>query len=466
MNSTRTSLAPAAGPRTRRSVGVRPVAAPGIDRQGKLNLFQRTMLRWRELRPYSAAHVVRVAKPLDEARLHDLINRRFEALGLTGFVLDPDAGSFRREGGTADLALRVLAESADPFAALWTETEAQLNTPFPRAGRMSAFRFFAIAGGDGFYLGLVYDHFIAGGDAIVLLLKGIVDDYSDGGARAHPAPYPRLAPPAYRRLLLRHPLSALRAMLRLPSLIAGARRVVRPPASRSQDPYTALAYLRLDPDDVEGLRRAAAAWDVTLNDLLLASLLLALAPLAPERDRAPRRRELAVASIVNIRDDLPEATDAFGPFLASFQISHAVPPGITLRELARDVHAGSARVKSHRLYLPALAALGVGGLMWRFLSPAQRLRFFSKYHPAWGGLSLLNVNALWERAGSGAAPAEYLRLVCTGPACPLVFTVTAVRDVLHVGISFCISVFSRATVEGVKASFVRAVAALREGTHG
>ena len=462
----RPSLAPLSpGPVAGRKAASARMPASGTEIAGKLNLFQRTMLRWRGLHPYSAAHAVRIAKPLERARLEHLITRRLAAMGLTGLVLDPQRGVLRRAGGVDTLELRVLAEDADPQAALWNELEAQLNAPFPRAGRMSAFRFFALPAGDGFYLGLVYDHFIGGGDAIALLMKSLVDDYSGAAAVAGRARQSQLVPPPYRRLLLRHPLSALWAGLRLPSLVARARRSVRPPGSRDGDPHNALTYLRLGPDAVEGLRRAATAWGVTLNDLLLACLLLALAPLAPERTRARRRRELAVASIVNIRRDLPaDAADAFGPLLASFHVCHAVPTGIGLRQLAQDVHAETARIKRQRLYLQTLAELGVCGLMWPFLSPGQRERFFPKYHPVWGGVSMLNINAVWERAESvEAAPAEYLRAISTGPACPLVLAVTAARDVLHVGISFRVDVFSSATVAGVKADFARAIEGLREG---
>ncbi len=447
-----------------RKVAAARVPAPDAEIAAKLNLFQRTMLRWRELHPYSAAHAVRVPERLEQARLEHLIARRLAAIGLTGLVLDPRRGLLRREGAADTLELKVLANGGDPLAALWNELEVQLNTPFPRAGRMSAARFFAVPANDGFYLGMVYDHFIAGGDAIAALMMSVVDDYSHAAAMAHRLQVSRLTPSPYRRLLLRHPLSALWAMLRLPSLVARARRSIRPPASRDRDPHNALTYLRLGPDAVEGLRRAATAWGVTLNDLLLASLLLALAPLAPERTGAQRRRELAVASIVNVRRDLPaEATDALGPLLASFHVCHAVPAGIGLRQLAQDVHAEAARIRRQRLYLQTVAELGVSGLMWPFLSPGQRERFFPKYHPVWAGVSMLNVNAVWERAGDAeAAPAEYLRAISTGPACPLVLAVTAARDVLHVGFSFRIEVFSRATVEGVKAAFARSIENLRE----
>ena len=36
---------------------------------GRLNLFQATMLDWRQLHPYNAVHAVRIARVLDEAAL-------------------------------------------------------------------------------------------------------------------------------------------------------------------------------------------------------------------------------------------------------------------------------------------------------------------------------------------------------------------------------------------------------------
>ena len=57
--------------------------------QGRLNLFQATMLRWRDLHPYSAVHVVRVMKRCDAPRLEAQIAARLESAGLTGLVLDP-----------------------------------------------------------------------------------------------------------------------------------------------------------------------------------------------------------------------------------------------------------------------------------------------------------------------------------------------------------------------------------------
>ena len=142
--------------------------------RGKLNLFQATMLRWKELHPYSAVHVVHVAMPLDADRLRSAIARELEVRGLTHLTLDAAGGRYDYGGGTASVALTVLPAGDDLRKTLDAEIERQLNAPFAADGAIDPFRFFAIQGASAFELALAYDHFIAGGDSIVLLLQAIV----------------------------------------------------------------------------------------------------------------------------------------------------------------------------------------------------------------------------------------------------------------------------------------------------
>ena len=76
--------------------------------KGRLNLFQRTMLRWRALHPYNAVHVLRIEAPLDVARLRAAIARTLEGEGLTGLHLDAARGRYEYAGGPAPLSLALL----------------------------------------------------------------------------------------------------------------------------------------------------------------------------------------------------------------------------------------------------------------------------------------------------------------------------------------------------------------------
>ena len=129
--------------------------------RGKLNLFQATMLRWRELHPYSAVHAVHVAMPLDARRLEAAIRRELEARGLTNLTLDAARGRFDYGGGESRSVPAVLPGGTDPRAVLRAEFARQLNQPFPADGAIDPFRFFAVDADGTFEFGLAYDHFVA-----------------------------------------------------------------------------------------------------------------------------------------------------------------------------------------------------------------------------------------------------------------------------------------------------------------
>src|SRR5512134_391833 len=143
--------------------------------RGRLNLFQSAMLRWRELHPYCAAHVIAIERPFDEARVRAAIDGVLEECGLTGFDLDADRRRYAFSGGRADAELSIVDGGSSPFDAAALEIERSINRAFPRSGRFTPFRFFAVPAGERFLLGLVYDHFVAGGDSIVVLLTDIAD---------------------------------------------------------------------------------------------------------------------------------------------------------------------------------------------------------------------------------------------------------------------------------------------------
>jgi hypothetical protein len=433
----------------------------GNSVHGRLNLFQRMMLRWRDIHPYSAVHVVLIPRPFGEVPVAERIARALEAHGLTGLVLDRRHRRYDYAGGPAEVALEVLPGGPEPLAVVCREIERQLNLPFPNELRENPFRFFAVTGARSFHLGLAYDHFIAGGESIALLLNGIAE------ACAGTAPVeamPELYPETYRELFLRHPLVCAQGLLHLPQLVAASRRSFRPRYSLEEGARNGFAYFHLTADEFATLRGTGKAWGVTVTDLFLAGLLQALSPFAADRHHGRRRRELAVASIVNAREDFgAEPRRVFGQFLASFSVAHPVPEGISLRELARDVHAWTARIKRDKLYLQTIMALGVSGLMWPFLSGPRREGFYAKYHPVWGGVTPLNVDALWGKSGRDGVQAwDYFRAVPTGPLCPLVFAVTTAHDAMHVGVSYRTAAFSRAMVDEVTAAFRQSIGGLKE----
>lgn len=413
--------------------------------KGRFNLFQATMLRWREMHPYNAVHVVVIERPLDAAALLRHIDAQLESQGLTGFELDARRRRYQYNGGRARAALATLPGMPDPDEAVRAEMERQLNAPFPLSGRIEPFRFFAVDAGDRFYFGVAYDHIIAGGDSIAVLLKGITERHS--GA-AVDAPAQQLYPATFTRLFARRAWSFVTGIPHFAMILAGCRRAYRPESHGGDDPSNALARLRVEGADFETLSRTAATWGVTGNELLIAILLRALSPFAADRWPGPRN-QLAVGSIINVRNDYqPGPTRVFGQFLSSCRVASPVPPELALRDLARDVHAQLRRVRRRRLYLQMLVLIAISGRIWPRLSSGQRARFHAKHYPLMAGITPLNVNALWRDAGGGAPP-RYLRAVSTGPLAPLIVAATKAGDAIELGLSFRTTIFSRDDVSRI-----------------
>lgn len=425
--------------------------------RGKLNLFQAMMLRWRELYPYNAVHVVVVEQPLEPARLKAQIASELQSAGLTGLVLDRRRRRFEYRGGAAAVDVAILPGGENAQRVAEREIERQLNLSFPREGALQPFRFFAVDAGASFRLGLAYDHFVAGGDSIAVLLAKLVARYRLDGASAA-VWTPQLYPSAYGRLFLRHAGAAWRGLWRLPMLAASCRRSCRAPCRVDAHAGSGFLSRRVTASDCASLLRAARDWGVTRNDLFLAILLLALAKVVPQRSAAHRRRELGVATIVNVRHELEaDATDTFGQFLASLHFSHPVPPAIELRQLAQAVGAETRRIKSEKLYLQTLLAVAWAGFVWRFLEPDRRRGFLAKHYPIWAGITSLNVDALWRASASGAQAPEYLRAVPTGPLAPLVFAITTSGGVIQLGVSYRRADVSLEFADQVATEFVRQV---------
>src|SRR5258706_5371868 len=61
---------------------------------GRLNSFQKTMLQWNDVHPYSAVHVVQIAGRLDEERLRKGIQATLAARGLTHLSMDRAKGTY------------------------------------------------------------------------------------------------------------------------------------------------------------------------------------------------------------------------------------------------------------------------------------------------------------------------------------------------------------------------------------
>jgi hypothetical protein len=344
---------------------------------------------------------------------------------------------------------------------LFAEVERQLNTPFAQTGRFSPFRFFVAPAGNSFFLGLVYFHPAADAESVALLLRELVEARGDGSAPVF-SPALDLYPDGRAHLLGQHPEVLVRRLLALPLQIRNLRRSCRTSCHDPTIMANRFTFFSLDPETLASVVAAAKSWEVTVNDLWLALLLKSLAPLAAGRLQARKRRAISVGCIVNLRRALGvDSRRTFGLFLGSFTVTHKVPEGIGLSELAGDVRQQTAAIKRRKLFLATPLELGFARFMWLFFSPERRMKFYPKNFPLWGGITNLNLNSLWK-AAPDAGPLDYFRAVSTGPVTPFVLSLTTVRDRANIGLSYRSSVYSPEAVQEAKGCFLEELDRLKQ----
>ena len=420
---------------------------------GRLNTFQLSMLQWAELHPYNAVHVVRIPEALDLERLERAITMTLEGKGLTGLALDRNAGAFQYHGGPSSAEIKLASPGALSSPGFAEEIEHQLNTPFSPKELFTPFRFVVVAEQDSFSLGLTYFHPVADAESIVFLLKDMVDAYRDAGNPGCVNLVERY--PARRDNLLRHyPGVLARKLASLPASGRSMRNTCRPHYRDAGDWHNKFTFFSLSPQTLSGMIQAAKSLNVTLNDLFLALLMKAIAPLAPDRAGTARRRNLSLGSIVNTRRDLGvDGRHTFGLFLGSFVVHHEVPAGIGLADLARDIGRQTLAIKQRRLYLGSALELPFGRLMMALFSERRRKQLYQKHYPLWGGLTNMNLNALWPQP-EGSRPVDYFRAVSTGPVTPLVASITTMGPVANIGLTYRATVFGAPDIERIKATFL------------
>lgn len=426
---------------------------------GKLNSFQKSMLQWNHLHAYNAVHVVRMSGDLDLPRLTGVINDFLTQRGLTNLNMDLRRETFGYGGGAGELVVHVVVGGNDPQTNLAAEMERQLNMAFDLSRAFNPFRFFVVPAPGSFLVGLVYFHAIADAESIVWLLKELVAAYAGTGDRKRAEPL-ALYPRRYDNLLRHQPRVIGRRLLALPDQARKLRSSMRVPAADPGNMQNGLRLFTVGREQLPGLVAAAKAWQVTVNDLLLALLLKALTPLAGNRTAAGRRKNISLGCIVNIRKDLGvDSPRTFGLFLGSFMVTHPVPEGISLQQLAGELRDQTLAIKRHRLYLGTPWELAFARRLLSFFSPDQRKKFYQKNYPLWGGITNMNLNSHWPDDEAALTP-DYFRAVCTGPVTPLVLSVTTVGDHANIGLTYRATVFSEQAIEQIKRSFLESLAEL------
>ena len=228
----------------------------------------------------------------------------------------------------------------------------------------------------------------------------------------------------------------------------------RPPCRDAKDLRNGFAIFPVQSRSLRCLLEAAKSWGITVNDLLLALLMRSCALLATGRERVKRAKNISLGCIVNTRRDLAgEIRQTFGLFLGLLRHHPRRPGAGHFEGVGKGHRAHDTDIKRKKLYLAAPLELSFGRLMFSLFSAERQKEALSEALPSVGWPNEHEPQSAMA-AARRRRPVDYLRAVSTGPATPLVVSVTTIGEAANIGLSYRSTVFSAGDIERLEGCFL------------
>jgi len=421
---------------------------------GRLNAFQKVMLHWSELHPYNAAHVYKIAGPLRLGKLEEAIADAYWFNGFGAVEIDEDGVSYHHEPDEATEIL-VLRGGDGPEAVLAGELTRNLNRPFDRP-RCQPIRYSVIdASPWAHYVVATYDHWVADSVAARLILRHVLGRYCGLAIPENETPVD-LYGGTYRDAFSRQ-LGGARVAA------AAARAVTQWIQSRScaRVAYASAGQMalqcelrRVGPEAVARLRQFARSLGATVHDVILAALGRAMADFLPRRSRR-QTPEVALGTIVDTRADAEaDLANSLGTFLGYYVVRCRPETSAGLGDLVQRVAEATQPIKAGRRYLDSLVNMQIINAIWPRLCNATKPHFMRKVLPLLAGVSNVFLRDTWIERQGATRILDYLRVAPTGPSIPLVLAPTTVAGHMNIGVTYRITGFTRAKIDGILDAFM------------
>jgi hypothetical protein len=191
-----------------------------------------------------------------------------------------------------------------------------------------------------------------------------------------------------------------------------------------------------------------------VNDVFLAALCRAIAPILPKRRCNAKSRVVTLGTIVDTRSDANEdLSETLGTFLGYYLVRAAGDGSMGLDELTRRIAVITRAKKDERSYLDSAINFRAASAIWPRLKPESRLQFARQALPLTAGISNVHLRGSWIEQASNRI-LDFSRAVSCGPALPLVISPTTIRNQMNIAVSYRTTGFSLSKIEGIMASFV------------
>jgi len=387
-----------------------------------LNIFQRVMRIWDEAHPYNAAQILEIEGSPDVAAINRAWAETLEATGLGQVRMR--GRHFRYERAEDASALTVtLDKGLDGFITQQLNERFVTRAANGDAVAMPLKAFVATrAGGDSFYMGIVYQHWVADSVSVRMVLREWFRRvYDPAKARREPLQVPtggfwHFFGPRATGWRMHAGIGALVHSMRQ---FKGVRRLDGDPGSQD----VACTLHRLPTGTIDGILAGAKRRGATFNDLMIA----ALARAADVYGAPPRRsgQHMAIGTIVDMRPMAQEEMEhIFGMFLGFVT---TIVQGHTLNDreaLLASVAAQSADQKRRKVAAMNTLRLAVGFAQARMMSERRLNAFYRHYMPMSGGVSNVNMNISWPAAYCPSPLRDFIRVAPSGPMVPVVVGAT------------------------------------------
>lgn len=420
----------------------------------KTNTFQKSMLLWNSIHPYNAVHLVKIPFQQDKQTVEDTLKSVINAV-LPGPVSVTEDRFILHEDNDPKLPVRWIShKSGETFQTLEKEITKELNTPF-EGERFSPFRFLCLKDGEYLYTGMTYFHPFLDASSASAIMEAVTISFMEGNPTHVDMDFPTPLRPRMFPILLK----TLKTIPSLPAQIRKVRRYRRPPKPAGSGALNRFLFIQCDANSLlSSLRSASKRYGVTINDLLMGCLALSLRPAWNKKPITGRRRNLAIQSIADIRGDLNIPRNTPGVFLSAFSVSVPIDEAKEIGDVLKTINRQTASIKRQGDHYSSLLGLFISNLLIKWFFSRKKEKFYSKYYPHWGGITNLNLNALWKEAGK--MPAQYHRAVSTGPVVPVVMSATTLGDRLTLGVSIRTDIFNDDDIKNIGESIQEVIDAL------
>lgn len=413
-----------------------------------LNMFQRLVRTWEAVHPYNAGQVLKLSGNADPRAIQAAWYEALASLGLGRVRSNSHTFNYVILNGDAEqYPVQVLAYGT----CLETHLGDALNVPF--LDDQPPFRPFLIPGDNFYYLGVIYQHWVADSVSIRMLLREWCARLFDPGL-SQPRPS-RIANEGYWELfgnhaameLDRNVLDCFRHFMRF--------RSVRKVVTSGERDYPVRVLLRELPEGLIGqLRSTARDSGMRVGDVLLAAVGQAAYRHLPLQNR-PNRRDLAIGNIVDLRSYCDrDLSNTFGLFLG---FTHVVCSKMDLGDFPRMMRSIASQNRVRRrdgVAQRSLTWMSAALFAQRFIKPKQMYKFYRKEMPLAAGLSNVNLGGTWAERLHPYPLLDYIRVSPTGPMVPAVLSATTLGSRMSLCLTYRPALIDQAGASAMAATMI------------